>query len=158
IAGMHGGALAVDGSVGSFAFDDEAKRGSYVTMSVGGFAGHYQLQTGIETPRDAGHPAQTGIFEHQHAALGFFGCNAAAGFHEQWAHFLVAPDCWSATRVRLHSDQFGERLPQRRGVFLFETSVELLTFFRGLGFNVKGRHSVAPQNARTFTSIVPIFS
>src|SRR5690348_9998469 len=64
VAGMHGGALAIDSGVGAFAFDDEAQRGGGVPVAGGDFAWKHELHAGIDALRDARLPAQARVFEN----------------------------------------------------------------------------------------------
>jgi len=71
IAGLHVGALAVDGGMRPLAFQDETQRRLAVPVCRRDLPRHHELYAGIERRRHLRLTTQTGILENQNALLGF---------------------------------------------------------------------------------------
>jgi hypothetical protein len=68
---MHLRPFATDSGIGALSLDHEAQGGLGVAVWRGDLAGQDHLQPGIEAAGDAGLAGQGGVFQYQHAALGF---------------------------------------------------------------------------------------
>ena len=113
IAARHEGLLALDRGIGALAVEHEAHRRGDVTVGRGDLARHDHLDAGVERVGDAQLAANAGIFQNEHAALGFFGGDQAARFQNQRLHVVVMPDRGHAAGHRLVRHQVAHDLPQR---------------------------------------------
>ena len=89
--GAHRRAFTFDRRIRARPFHDEAQRRRHVAMARGDLARKDQLQSRIEAAGRLGASRQTGILEHQHAALGLVCGQQPAGFHQQRPQLLVPP-------------------------------------------------------------------
>ena len=142
VARMHGRALAVDAGMRALAFQDEAQRRLRMAVRARYLVRHDELHAGIERGGDLGLPAQAGIFQDQHAALGFLGCDQAARLQHGRADVVEPPQCRQAAAFRLGCDEAAQDRPQRRHVLLVDAGVERLALGRLCGGVV---HAVRPQ-------------
>jgi hypothetical protein len=121
---------------------------------VGGrdIAGHHHLHAGIERRGDFRLPAQAGIFQHQHAPLGFFRRDQLAGFGHVVADNVEFPQMRPAGALRLRRDQIAHDGPERGEILAVDLLVERLAFRRlGHGF-----HGAAPVVVLLIDSILTI--
>src|SRR5262249_41644014 len=110
ITGVHGNALALDGRVCPFAFDDEPQRVRGVAVCWSDLAGRAYLQPAIERIGDVAGAGETRILQHEHATFGFFGSDELNRAQELRTHIPVAPDGGNGRRARPHPRG---ALPQR---------------------------------------------
>ena len=130
VARRHRRALAVDAGVRAFAFQHEAQRRLRMAVRARHLVRHDELHAGIERGGDLGLPAQAGIFQDQHAALGFLGRDQAAGFQHGRADVVEPPERRQAAAFRLGRDEPAQHRPQRRHVLLVDAGVERLALGR----------------------------
>ena len=116
VAMRHHGLLAFDRGIGALAVEHEADRGGRVLMHVGDLAGQNELDAGEQRIGDARLAGLAGIFQHQHAALGFLGADHVAGLHHQLLDVGKFPHRRPALGLRLRRHQVLEHLPERRHV------------------------------------------
>ena len=109
VAVVHRRPLAIDGRMRAVAFEHEAQRALRVPVRGSDFARQHQLHAGIEIGRDLRLSAQPGILENQHAALGFFGGDQAAGLNHRGANLRERPRRRLARADRLGRDEARER-------------------------------------------------
>ena len=155
IAGLHRGALAVDGGIGAVTLDDEAQRRLRMTMGRRDFAGQDQLQPGKQRAGDRGLPLQSRIFQDQDAALSLLRRDQPAGLHQMRPDLLIAPQRRDARRGRLGGDERMQLLPERRQVGGSDPLVKGLAFGCGHSYAAieRGRSpSVKPSLARSAIS------
>jgi hypothetical protein len=94
-------------------------------VAVGGsdLAREDHLDTGEQRVGGLGFAAHAGIFQDQHATLGFLGRDQRARFHHQALDVIVVPDHRRAARQWLLGDDVLHHLPQRRHVVLGDALV-----------------------------------
>ena len=117
IARIHFQPLAVHGRGRAFAFEHETQRALAVAVLRRDFARQDELDAGIERMRDRGLVGQAGIFQHQHAALGFLGGDQLAGLEQQRPHVTEAPLRGLHRRHRFGRDEL--RITSHSGDMLF---------------------------------------
>ena len=123
VAGRHEGLLALDRGICALAVEHEADRRGGVAMRGGDFARQDHLNAGEQRIGGAGLALQCRIFQDQDAALGLFGGDQTAGFHDQRFDVVEMPDHRLAARHRLLGDDRIHHLPQRRHVVLGDAVV-----------------------------------
>ncbi len=124
IAGRHHGPLARDRGIGVLALDDKAQRRGDVAVGGRDLARQDDLHAGEQAAGDAGFARHAGIFEHQHAALGFLGGDDLAGFHQIGSDIAPFPDRRHARTFRLLQHQIAQHPPQRREMLLIGAAIE----------------------------------
>ena len=144
--GRHHGALARDGGIGVLALDHEAQRRRDMAMRRRDLAGQDDLQAGKEAAGDAGFALHAGVFEHQHAALGFLGGDDLAGFHQIGADLAPFPDRRLARALGLVEHQPTQHAPQRRQILFTGAAVEFLPAFLGLAVYGVGKAVIGHRN------------
>jgi hypothetical protein len=151
IARRHERLLALDRRVGALAIEHEADRGGDMAMRRRDLARHDHLDAGKQRIGDPRLPAQRRVFQDQHAALGLFGGDQAARFHDQGFDVVEMPDRRRAARYRLVAKQRAHDCPQRGHGMPGNACVEVpphrldIVLAVGLGlrlFRFHGRHDV----------------
>ena len=142
IAWSHMGALAIHRRVAALALDNEPDRCRGVPVHRGHFPGHHQLQPGVKAVRDPGTPAEAGVFQHQHPALGFLRGDQFAGFEQQRTQLLVMPHRRQAGGFGLGCDQVAQHFPQRSRALDAEALIEFAPYIGN--FRRYFRHSEPP--------------
>src|SRR3954451_8617080 len=130
VAGRHHRALAIDGGMGTLAFEDEAQRGLRMAMRRRDFAGEHGLNAGEEGGRDSRLPAEARIFQDKYATLRFFCADQLARFRHALADRIETPEERLARALRLRGDQGAEHVPQSRQIFTVDLFVESLALGR----------------------------
>ena len=125
VAGLHGGALAIDSGECAAAFHNEAKCTLGVAVAGGHFAGQNQLQTRIQSLGNAGFAPNAGVFQNQHAAYRLFSSDEFACTHQIGPHLFITPQGGQARRLGVHWHEVVQHLPQRGEVERINVSVKL---------------------------------
>ena len=143
---VHRRALAVDGRMRAAAFEHEAQRTLRVSMCRRDFSRQHELHAGIQIGGDLRLPAESGIFENQHATLGFLGGDQLAGFHHRGANLRERPCGGLACAHGFRRDEVRQRHPERRQVLAADAFVEGKTL-RRLGGRRRWliRHGTLPE-------------
>ncbi|MCY1241194.1 hypothetical protein D9M72_540850 [compost metagenome] len=94
--------------MGTAAFQHEAERALRMAVGRRHLAGQYELHPGVKIGGDFRLPAQAGIFEHEHAPLGLFGGDQAAGFEDGLADRRKAPMRRAAMAAWRWCDEIGQ--------------------------------------------------
>src|SRR5262249_53532605 len=110
ITRVHGNALALDGRVCPFAFDDEPQCVRGVAVCWSDLAGLDYLQPAIERIGDVAGAGEAWILQHEHATFCFFCSDELNRAEELRTHIPVAPDGGNGRRARPHPRG---ALPQR---------------------------------------------
>ena len=118
VAVVHHRLLALDRGVGALAFQHETDGRGRVAVYVGDLAGQDELDAGEQRMGNARLAGLAGIFQDQHAALGFLGADHVARLEHQPLDVGELPDRRPAGGLRLGRHQVLEHLPEWRQVEL----------------------------------------
>src|SRR3989442_1337278 len=156
VTGVHRRSFAFDGRICTIAFNDEAQRGRRVTVRRRNFSRKDKLKTRIQSVCDLRSILDPWICKNQYSAVGFLCRDQLSGFHKKWPHLFITPQSGNGAWPRLSRNDLSKSFPQWSGALALQPLVKFTEFVGCFRFVIKagGIH----QAARTFTSIVPIFS
>jgi len=96
VSGMQYGLFPVYAGVRPRAFDDEAQSVCRVSVRRGNLARQNDLQSGVETLRNAISTGDPRIFQHHHTSLGFLRGDERRCLGQIGPDIRVTPDRWYA--------------------------------------------------------------